>query len=349
MNFFKVTPELVIALFWLPFTSIAQASFRVHGPDAVLKLMSEHHVPAVGIGVIESGQVRAVKVYGDLDGKSAPENTLFNIASLTKPLVSTLTLKLVSQGNWKLDEPLSNYWTDPDVEADPRHLKLTTRHVLSHKSGLPNWRGHEPGNKLSFAFEPGTEWKYSGEGFEYLRQALEHKFKIPIDVLADSLLFKPAGMSDTRFYWDQHVDPARYANRHGADGTPYEVETWTTANASNLVLTTVNDYCKFGIDVLNGSGLTMEMAAEMVKTQAKLNNGNAFGLGWVIVSGLINDEYALVHTGRNPGINAIIVLLPKSKSGIVIFTNGDNGDQLYKTLISTSSAIGKELVERTSK
>ena len=140
--------------------------------------MAETKVPTVGICIIEDGKVKKANVYGNIRYHSpAPVNTIFNIASLSKLLLSTVTLKLIDKGQWQLDEPLYNYWTDPDVENDPRNKKITTRLVLCHKTGLPNWRGHEPDGKLNFAFEPGADWKYSGEGYEYLRQALEHKFQ----------------------------------------------------------------------------------------------------------------------------------------------------------------------------
>src|SRR6187397_726016 len=97
--------------------------------------LKETNVPAVGIGVIENGKLKYAKVFGELKkgepvSKAAPANTIFQVASLTKPIVEMLTLKLVSTGEWKLDEPLASYWVDPDVQNDPRHKKLTTRHVL---------------------------------------------------------------------------------------------------------------------------------------------------------------------------------------------------------------------------
>jgi CubicO group peptidase (beta-lactamase class C family) len=325
-----------------------QQSISLPKEGAILAWMQEDHVPTVGIGILQKGKVQQVKVFGNLKAHSpAPENTLFNMASLTKPIVSVLTLRLISQGKWQLDEPLYHYWTDPDVAADSRHEKLTTRHVLSHQSGLPNWRGHEPGGKLAFAFEPGTQAKYSGEGFEYLRQALERKFKIPIERLAATYVFKPCGMTDTRFYWDDRMDGSRYADRHHADGTPYPTETWGTANAANLLLATVKDYGQFGVAVMKGAGLSKEVYAETVKAQYPPKNGeNAMSLGWRLVNGLSNGEYALVHTGRNPGVNTIIILLPKSQRGMIVFTNGDNGANVYSKIIGGTFPIGKEIVER---
>jgi CubicO group peptidase (beta-lactamase class C family) len=187
-------------------------------------------------------------------------------------------LKLIDNGQWQLDEPLYHYWTDPDVENDPRNKKITTRLVLCHKTGLPNWRGHEPGGKLNFAFEPGTDWKYSGEGYEYLRQALEHKFHLPMEKLVDSLVLKPLEMNDTRYYWNETMDTSLYADRYHEDGSAFEMEKWYEANASNLVLTTVTDYGKFGAAVIKGMGISKQLKDEMISAQAVLKNGKEFGL-----------------------------------------------------------------------
>jgi CubicO group peptidase (beta-lactamase class C family) len=338
---------LICVLMVAVYDSLAQRSIGMPTAALVNSLMKEYHVPTVGIGIIEDGKIKAVRMFGNLAEHSpAPKNTLFNIASLTKPLTSTTVLKLVSQEKWKLDEPLYHYWIDPDVTTDERHKKLTTRHVLAHQTGLPNWRGHEPNGKLSFAFEPGTNWKYSGEGFEYLRQALEHKFQIPIAKLVDSILFEPLAMNDTRFYWDPTMDSSLYANRHREDGSPYPLETWSTANPSNLVLTTVRDYAKFGIEVINGMGVTPMLYNEMITNQTQLPGNKEWGLGWRLIKGLPLSDYALVHTGGNPGINTIVILLPKSKRGIVIFTNGAKGDQLFEKIVGEVLDVGDEILSR---
>src|SRR5687768_1890417 len=129
---------LVLFLFFAR-TAVADARF-FDDADAIARWLAENHVPAVGIGVIRDGKPRQVKVYGELrKGVPAPYNTIFNVASLTKPVVILLTLKLVSSGQWSLDEPLAKYWVDPDVAGDPLHANLTTRHVLSHQTGFANW------------------------------------------------------------------------------------------------------------------------------------------------------------------------------------------------------------------
>lgn len=328
-------------------SSCSTKHLLISNSESILTLMKNEHVPTVGVCIIENSEIRQVKMFGNIEHHSpAPQNTLFNIASLTKPLLSMTTLKLVSNGQWLLDEPLCHYWTDPDVINDSLNRKLTTRHVLSHQSGLPNWRGHEPNGKLSFAFEPGKQWKYSGEGFEYLRKALETKFNTPIEKLVDSLLFKPFGMKDTRFYWDDTMDTTLYADRYDKDGKPYEPEKWYSANASNLVLTTVEDYGKFGCAILKGKYLSAEVQNEMIEKQAQLKNGTEVGLGWFMIKNLTNGAYALYHSGSNRGQNTKIFLLPKSKKGIIIFTNGENGNKVCEKIISEYLESGKEILDR---
>ncbi|PKP14857.1 MAG: hypothetical protein CVU07_12735 [Bacteroidetes bacterium HGW-Bacteroidetes-23] len=96
------------------------------------KWLKESKVPTLGIGVIENGELQQVKMFGEITkGVSAPYNTIFNVASLTKPVTAIVALKLVSLGKWNLDEPIYKYWTDTDIASDPRNKKLTTRLILS--------------------------------------------------------------------------------------------------------------------------------------------------------------------------------------------------------------------------
>ena len=312
--------------------------------------LKETNVPAVGIGIIENGKLEYTKVFGELRNggpthSPAPQNSIFQVASLTKPVVEILTLKLVTSGKWNLDEPLANYWVDPDVQTDPRHKKLTTRYVLTHQSGFPNWRG---ANKLEFMAEPGTKVKYSGEGLEYLRRALEKKFNEPLQRLAQKHLFQPYGMKDTRFFWDASMDESRFAVAHNKDGKPYDIHKNSSANAADLMLTTVADYGRFAVNVLQGKGLSKSVFDEMVRPQAPYPDGKNlfFGLGWMIMPELSNGEYALIHTGSDPGVSTVVILFPKSQRGLIVFTNGDNGTQVWTRILAEAFDVGKEMLGR---
>jgi len=312
--------------------------------------LKETNVPAAGIGIIENGKLIYTKVFGELRKggpahSPAPQNSIFQVASLTKPVVEILTLKLVTMGKWSLDEPLANYWVDPDVQSDPRHKKLTTRHVLTHQSGFPNWRGD---NKLEFMSEPGTKVNYSGEGLEYLRRALEKKFNEPLERLAQKHLFQPYGMKDTRFFWNASMDESRFAVAHNKEGKPYDVHKNSSANAADLMLTTVADYGRFAVNVLQGKGLSKSVFNEMVRPQVAYPDGKNlfFGLGWMIMPELSNGEYALIHTGSDPGVSTVVILFPKSQRGLIVFTNGDNGTQVWTRILAEAFDVGQEMLGR---
>lgn len=328
-------------------TQYSDSSF-FNNPQAVESWIRENKVPALGIGIIREGKLREVTVYGELKkGQPAPYNSIFNVASLTKPVVAMLTLKLVSSGQWQLDEPLAKYWTDPDVANDPRSKKLTTRHVLSHQTGFTNWRWNNPSKKLEFFFEPGTKFQYSGEGLEYLRKALENKFKIPIDKMVDSLVLKPLKMQDTWMGWNQAIDESRFAFWHDKDGNnAYTDYKNVHVNAADDLNTTIEDYGKFCVAVLNGFGLKQEVFSEMMKPQSKIRDRDFMGLGWELITELGEQkESVILHSGSDRGVNTLAILAPATKSGLIIFTNSDVGYSTYDKLIPELLLIGKELIK----
>jgi len=326
-----------------------ETTFLLKDDKQIEKLLKDNHIPALGVGIIKEGKLTQVKMFGELKaGTPAPYNTIFGVASLTKPVVAMLTLKLVDLGQWKLDEPLANYWIDPEVKNDPRHKKLTTRHVLSHQTGFPNWRWMHATKKLTFDFEPGTKFSYSGEGFEYLRKALEKKFKKPLDQLCDSLLFKPLGMTDSRFVWDHSIDESRFALWHDKDGNhTHPTVRHKELNAAANLLTTIEDYGRFGAWVINGAALSEHLFKDITTSQSTIDKASDMGLGWFLYNNLGNGEYAMLHTGIDPGRRTLILLFPKSKQGLIVMTNSDNGNQVYEKLISaTFHDLGKAFIDK---
>ena len=93
---------------------------------------------------------------------SATDKTLYNIASLTKPIVAETILRLASQNKLQLDESIYPYWVDPDIKDNPWNKLLTPRLCLSHQTGFANWR-RMTNNVLTFKFQPGTQSSYSGK------------------------------------------------------------------------------------------------------------------------------------------------------------------------------------------
>ncbi len=313
-------------------------------PD-IPQLMEEKKVPALGMAFLKEGKLTGLKMYGNLyDHQVAPVDAVFNVASLTKPIVTMLTLKLVENGNWDLDEPVFHYWTDPDVKNNPYSELLTTRHILTHQTGFPNWRWENKDRKLQFKFKPGEGYGYSGEGYEYLKNALESKFEIPLNKLADSLIFEPLGMDDTYFVWNEAVNEEKFARWHNAEGEVYKQDYKNrNISAADDLLTTIHDYGKFAEYVLSKVSNGDPLYQSMVTRGNGEGNKTVIGLGWELLPNLKNDEYALLHTGGDIGVNTLIMLLPETKEGLVIFTNGDNGNQLFFDLIERNLSLGKRI------
>jgi CubicO group peptidase (beta-lactamase class C family) len=315
------------------------------------KWLRKNRVAALGVGYIEDGKIKDVKVYGELEsGRPAAKNTIWNVASLTKPVTALVALKLVDAGDWSLDEPVYHYWVDPDVADDPRARKLTSRHILSHQTGFPNWRYKNANGKLSFEFDPGTKFQYSGEGFEYLRKALENKFHTTLDQLADSLVFTPLQMNDTKYYWDKTIDETRFARWHNENGEVYETYKNRSANAADDLLTTINDYCHFMIHIMEGAGISQELYSEMISDQVRVKSNQHCGLGWLVDENIHEGDYAITHGGDDKGVHTIVFMLPASKQGLLIFTNADNGVSVYiETILFYLGDLGQGIIDVETK
>lgn len=315
------------------------------------KWLAKNKIPALGIGYIKDNKIQNIKVFGALEkGIPAPENTIWNVASLTKPVTALVALKLVNAGEWDLEQPLYKYWIDPDVANDLRAQKITTRHILTHQSGFPNWRYRNANGKLSIEFEPGTKYQYSGEGFEYLRKALENKFHKTLHQLADSLIFKPLQMQHTKYYWDKTTDEAKFAKWHDGKGNLYETYKNTTENGADDLLTTVEDYSKFILHIMNGAGLSKELYQQMVSNQVRIKNNKYLGLSWWVDENVGNGENAIINGGDDKGVHTLAIMLPSSKQGLVIFTNSDNGTAAYtQTILNYLGVLGQGIIDMETK
>jgi CubicO group peptidase (beta-lactamase class C family) len=104
---------------------------------AIASLAREHPRTAIGAALIRNGKVVWTGVAGaQTDKEAATRDTLFNIASMTKPVTAELVMRLVQAKRIGLDEPMAAVWMDPDVAVDPRARRLTPRMALSHQTGV---------------------------------------------------------------------------------------------------------------------------------------------------------------------------------------------------------------------
>ena len=152
-------------------------------------------------------------------------------------------------------------------------------------------------------------------------------------------------MPNTHFYWSEDVNDELYAQEHDENGLAIDFNKYKKANAAANLITTVEDYGKFMVYILNGAGINAGLFKQMTSKQVEVKPGVDFGLGWELFNDLGNNEFALQHTGGDYGTKAIAILLPKSKRGLILLSNSENGMQLWKKVIEEYfQKIGERLV-----
>lgn len=313
-------------------------------------LRLKNKIPTLGFALIENGKVSFSKVFGDLKPNvKAPQNSIFNVASLTKPVTAITVLKLTELGLWNLDEALSKYWIDPDIKNHPFLDKLTTRTVLSHQTGFPNWRWENKDHKLDFKFEPNTKYQYSGEGFEYLRKAIEHKFGKSLEELAEQYIFDTLNMKDTHFTFNKVKNKERIVTGYNELGEDYGIVKNNNVNAADDLLTTIDDYSNLLIAILDKKIINENTFQQMTVEQVKTKENKAFGLGFEIYN-LKNKSIAISHGGSDQGVQTIFFMLPNSKDAIIIFANKDKAYTIYQPILEHFlGGTGKEIFDIETK
>lgn len=200
--------------------------------------MQAFAVPGIGIAVVDDGVVawsRGFGVTNALTGTPVDERTVFEDASLSKPVFAYLVMQLADRGLIDLDRPLVQY-RHPEYLADHPWVALVTpRDVLRHTSGLPNWRTSPTTEKLVPRVKPGARIDYSGEAFFWLQLVVEAVTGQSLDESMQAYLFAPAGMEDSSYTWNPDLG-ARSVYGHRAHdqteaGMPRQMfrEQWSVA------------------------------------------------------------------------------------------------------------------------
>jgi CubicO group peptidase (beta-lactamase class C family) len=319
----------------------------------VPELMKKDGVPGLAIALIRGGKTTWVHGFGTKEAKTdqpVTGDTVFEAASLSKPVFAYGVLKLVELGKLGLDVPLTTYLPKPYIAGDQRLAKITARIVLSHRTGFPNWRGDD--GLLPIYFTPGERFSYSGEGYVYLERVVEQITAKPLNEYITEAVFTPLAMTSSSYVWRPDFD-ALTATGHDRDGKPVALWKPKEAGAASTLNTTAKDYARFVEAVLNGKGLRPATLDEMEKPQIALDpecricikrepqqlSKNLFwGLGWGIQRKDGTD--ALWHWGDNGAFKCFVMAEPKTKAGVVMFANSENGLEIAKPVID--EAMGTE-------
>ncbi len=314
---------------------------------AIPRLMSKGQVPGLYVVLIRNGKVYWHHAYGfkNIDTKAPiDDKTIFETASLTKPVLAYAVLKLVDSGKLDIDTPLIKYLPARSVPSDARSDRITARMVLDHTTGFQNEL--HPGEELKIHFAPGERFSYSGEGFIYLQKVVEQITGERLDDFMKHAVFDPLGMTSASYLWRDEYEHLM-ANGHNPAGRVAERIKPKELRISWLHMTPL-DYARFVIAIMNGVGLQPRTAKLMLTPQVKIDascvfclapgtgsfsESLAWGLGW----GLERTQagVAFWHWGENRAeFQNFIMANPKQKNGLVVFTNSGNGFSILPDIVS---------------
>ncbi|HEY7546299.1 MAG TPA: serine hydrolase domain-containing protein, partial [Blastocatellia bacterium] len=188
------------------------------------KIMELANVPGVAVAIIKDGrrewsQGFGVKKAGTTD--AVDSDTLFGAASLSKPVFSYAVLRMREEKLIDIDRPLVEYLPYADLPDTPNARLITARQVMSHSTGLQNWR-FNPDQRLNIAFKPGERFSYSGEGFFYLQRVVEQITGRGFEEYMRERVLKPLGMPSSSYLWLSELE-SRVAWGHNNQGAPTEI------------------------------------------------------------------------------------------------------------------------------
>lgn len=339
---------IAVALLALPGMPAFAQTRLTDRAEIIVPLLNREHVASVSFATIANGRTVLAEAYGEAaPGVAASDTTLYNIASMTKPISAEVILRLASAGKLSLDEPMWPHWIDPDLASDPRAKLLTPRMALDHQTGFANWR-RETGGKLAFIRDPGTAFGYSGEGYQYVARFAEKKTGESFEKLAQTLVFDPAGMTFTA-YTERPWMNGRIAKPADQDGKWMEPQIATSFVAADLIYTTPAQYASFVESLMNGVGESpsVRMLRESVLTDRKAQvcvgklaascpEQVGLGPGWEVIK--VHGKTFLMHTGMDPGVFTLGYFDPSARTGVIIFTNSSNGPHIILPLLKLLNA-----------
>jgi len=333
-------------------------SIASHTGEHIPKAMAETGIAGASIALIRDGEVAWTGAYGTADastGRPLTTDTVFEVASITKPLFTYGVLKLRNAGLLDLDTPLNDYLDEPYL-ADPRIKKVTARHVLSHQGGFPNWQRQRDDGPLKMYFEPGERYSYSGEGFQYLKLVIEKITARPaLDVITE-LTLEPCGMPESDLVWPARRSNPPLALGHEKDGSPREKRESSDMNAAASLVGSPGEVAGFmtwmmrednHADALPGSSLeemltpavpvnnSQSWHTEWPRSDADVSDTVSWGLGWSLEHepGESGPAPWFWHWGDNSVYFNFAIGSRESRSGVVVMTNSAFGYQLWKDVV----------------
>jgi CubicO group peptidase (beta-lactamase class C family) len=327
-------------------------------PMTVADRMAYHSVPGVSVAFFDHGQILWTRAYGLADVASktpVTPDTLFQAASISKPVAALAALRLVQDGKLSLDEDVNvklKTWKVPE-NAFTAKDKVTIRRILSHSAGLtvhgfPGYasdetipsvvqilNGEKPANTEPIRVDilPSTLWRYSGGGFVILQTLMSDVTGKPFPQIMRELVLSPAGMTHSTY--EQPLPKNRApeaAQAYRSLGNPVKGGWHTYPEMAPAGLwTTPSDLARMAMEVQNEyAGKSSKILSQDMARQMLTKQFGTWGLGFGLESP--GGKPSFGHTGGNEGYRCDIETFTDSGQGLAIMTNSDTGAELYEEI-----------------
>jgi CubicO group peptidase (beta-lactamase class C family) len=327
--------------------------------------MEYYNTPGVSIAVINDFKIEWAKGYGVLAaGGSDPitSETLFQAASLGKPVVAVVALHYVDRGYLKLDEDVNQSlisWQVPENEFT-KFEKVTLRRLLSHSAGVTveGFRGYALGEEVPDLLQilngewpansppirvdivPGTIHRYSGGGYMIVQKLLEDTLNQPFPDIMLATVFEPWGMANSTFeiplpeeLWSKAASGHRMDGSMIPGGWHFHPEMGSGAS----IWSTPSNIAQFAINVMQSyMGQPDEVLSQDLAIQMLTPMFEDRGLGPKVYDDG-GDLFYFMHPGNNYGYWSVLVAYPKRGQGVVIMTNSENGEALWREILNSVS------------
>lgn len=301
----------------------------------IAERQKHHKVPAISVAVINDGKIEWAKAYGD----GVTTHTRFQAASISKPVAAVTALQLVAQGKLSLDEKVNKKLKSVQIPENKWGKPVTLRQLLSHTAGLtvhgfPGYektvplptlvqivKGEKPANTAAVVVdvEPGSIYRYSGGGYQYVQILIEDVTGQPFAAAAKKYVLDPAKMADSGY--DQPKESAA-APAYDSKGQPVAGgwNIYPEQTAAGL-WTTPSDLARFLL-AMSSSKLLPEALTKEALTPIK----GGYGLGFGMEGSGPAETFG--HGGSNRGYRCQAMLYRNGRQGAVVMTNSDNGDAI---------------------
>jgi CubicO group peptidase (beta-lactamase class C family) len=328
--------------------------------------MKETNTPGISVAVIHNSEIVWTKGYGVVDietQKPVNTNSIFQAASISKPLTALAVMKLVQDGKLDLDENINSYlktWKLPENEFTAKN-KVTLRNLLSHTAGISvhgfsgykadadvptlvqvlNGEAPENSGKVVVDMEPNTEFRYSGGGYTILQQALIDQLQKTFQEIMQELVLDPLDMTNS-FYSNTALNEKQCSNAtsgHNNDGELVIGKRYIYPEmAAEGLWTTAEDLAKFAVEVqksLKGESskvITKEFMEIM--TTPVLNGEYNIGL----CNEKIGAEQLLGHDGGNEGYTCGMIFHKEKEFGVILMSNSQSGYEMNIPFLRSAAA-----------